>query len=408
MARKIFVQSGGGGGGSVEGLITQLPLISTASWSGSYTLAQSYSGGCQLNANQFGYVEFGASNASNIIALQARPIQVSESGSITIGAESTATNSSGTSISTTLFASEPAPGRYAIIGRQYWSGSTYYINSYGATFASNNTVSTGVSQGNDYNTGASYAHPNSGNLIGAGNGSALFVPGYNSNSYGTWNRYDYNGSSNYSYSTGSTVNTYSSTHYGFPALQHWSDTQSRCGILSDHRNAASGFYMSEVTDATSNPTALGYSNNLLGSTDYSSVTGYRLSNGKAVYVNSPGNYLVTNGAGTVLRSAAALARPNLSTNYPYVNLATTALGGDYFGQVASGGNWVIFKVATDASNYATIEPVGTLLGSAGLSPNPTTSYTTWRLGGAQKQNLVVMSPGVVSVYDATALTSLMV
>jgi hypothetical protein len=408
MSRKIFVQSGGGGGGgSIAGIITSLPLISSASWAGTYSLALDSSGGCQLSANQFGYVEFGYNTGSNIIALQARPIQVSNSGVITLGSNSTVTNSSGSSISTTQFVSEPAPGRFAVIGRHYWSGTTYSIMSWGATFASNNTVTTGRNQGSDYSTGVSYAHPNSGNLVGVGNGSNLYLPGYTTNSYGTWNRYSYNGSSHYDYAAGTTVNSYSSTYYGFPALQHWSDTQERCGILSDHRDSSSGFYMIEAF-SSSTPTNLGYSNTLLGDSNYSTVTGYRLVGGKAVYVNGNGRYLVTGGNGTVLAQAKALSRPTFASSSTYLGNQTTALGNDFFAQPTSSGNWVIFKVAVDGSNNATLTPKATLLSSSGLTPSASVSYQCWRLGGDQKQFLVLMGPGMVNVYDATALTALMV
>lgn len=409
MARKIFVQSGGGGGGGGTGkLVTELPLVSSASFAvSSYLFTQRQNGGIsQLNANQLMWACLGADTSN--IGFQAQPFQVSNSGVITLGTAQTVINSSGTSISTTISASEPAPGRYFVVGRMYWAGA-YSVMPWGAQVASNNTVSVSRYSASDYSTTAPYAHPNAGTPVSTGvAGTYVWVPGYTTNGYGAANRYDFDGGSNYTYATGSVLNSYSSTHYGFQALQHWSDTQARCGVMCDHRDSTSGFYFREYYGEGS-ARNLGYTSSVFGGNDYSTIVGQRLSGGKAVYWNGSGRYIVTDGAGTTLLQGGNVIPPSVATSTGYHGGATIALGNDFFAAPSSSGGWLIYKPTLDGSNNLSFSPKANLFYGAGLgAPVAIAGNTGLRLAGDQQQYLVHAGPGFVSVYDAAALKELMV
>lgn len=408
MSRKVFVTGGGGGGGSADlgSLVVDLPLVSaTALGTGGNNLnVRGESGITQLNANQFGWVAYGADNPSNVIRLVAVPFQVDNNGAITPGSAVTTTNSSGVSISNTVWYSECAPGRFLIHSACHWAGS-YNMMAWTASVASNNTAVVGRDSGGAIS--GTYFWPGQYNCVPTGNGSFVFSPSYNNSSYSGYMRYDWNGSTQYNYGTSSALNSYSSTVYGYPAIQNWQSNQARCGLIIDHRSSSSGFYVSEAHTSNSF-TGYGYMGSVFGNEDYSTILGHRLASGKAVYFNQSRAALVTDGAGGTLKTNTTTPIP-ANLQYGRAGATAIALGNDYFAAPQlSGASWLIYKVTVDGANNPSTETVASLFTAPGLVGSPASNATGWRFGGDENQFLVQAAYGQVNVYDATALKALMV
>jgi len=114
----------------------------------------------QTSKEQFGLYGMFVSNNQNSIRALGVPFQVNQStGAITVGAPNSQSNSSGTSISTTI-AGDAGIGVGAIMGRQYYAGS-YVIQYWALRFDTDNTVNIARGHGTDYATN-SFAHPQAG------------------------------------------------------------------------------------------------------------------------------------------------------------------------------------------------------------------------------------------------------
>lgn len=394
MARKVLTAITGGGNGGAGGISFTLPLISSTPLTADpWADGTRFRRVSQLNANQFLLGYGGRFDAGGYCGWTAQPFQVSESGVITLGTVSSTNNGSGTSWSTTTY-TEPAPGRLALVGRIHNNG-TYAVQSWGATVTSSNTVAVGREVGSDVWT---RLHPRGTTCLGAG--SKLYSMNSDASGYGGYTTYVYNGTSHYTYSTESTLNAYSSTGNTYPALQHWSDTQDRCGVGYDHRSSTSGFYFREYY--ANSEANLGYDTSILPS-GYSTVVGFRLS-GKALYMSSEGTYFVTNGAGGLLASNKLAPKYPISSNGNNLFATTVPLGSGYFAG-ESNDYWPIFKVELDASNVPRFTGVASVW-AIGVN-GPLLNSRAWRLAGSQNQYLVSASPNEIEVYDASGLSALM-
>lgn len=400
--------SSGGGGAFAEEIITNLTQIDSKSFTKFPISQYEGSGIAQLSDTQLMYGSFGYSSSN--VRCYGQAFQVDSSGNIVMGSQTYAQNSSGTSVSTTVFG-EPHPGDLAWMSRCYWSNS-YVIMSFGVTVNSNNTVSAGRYVGNDYNS-SGYAHPQSGNVFGTKSGSTKYAwyGGYGfGSSYSGYVRWSYNGSSHYNHSSGSNTSSVSSTTASHPALQHHSNTAAPVGMMfhRDGNTSPNLYYGREYYG--SSYSNLGWSNSLTGSDLYNNFTGFRLDDGKAVYIYSNGNNaFVTNGSGSTLKSQASISGWGaLNANESYVNRSTIALGNDYFA-IPSDDLWNIVKITLDGSYNINVNTVASVfVGVISSLPSHNNNHIGWRLAGPNQEYLVVSQNGSIITYDATPLTSLMV
>lgn len=398
MARKVQV-TGGGGSGSGK-FSVDLELLSSTPIS-LFTADDPRAGMlAQLNANQFLFALGGVNNPSNQLGLSFLPFQVSDSGVVTLGTAVDALNNSGTGYSSTVYG-EPAPGRIAAIGWHHQSGA-YAVSSYGGVVSSSNTVTAGRTlYALDNNT---YYRPRGTRLVGVG--STAYHTGYDANSYGAYNTWAFNGTSHYTYSASAVLNSYSSTSYSGVTMQHWSDSQARCGIMSDHRSAAGGHYWREYHGGGSSN--LGYGSSIFGVDVAAHVAGYRFPS-KACYVSTEGNYCVTDGAGTLLKTQGYCPQPSIRADSNLFMMTAIPLGDGYYAgrDIGLSTSWCIYKPSLDASNNLSFNYAASVLTGIGL-PGVSTNYLAWRLAGASRNYLVIASPNNIRVYDSTPLTSLMV
>lgn len=396
-----------GGGGFSEQMVTNLTQIDIKTFDKFPINQYQGSGIAQLSDTQLAYGSFGYTSSN--IRVYGQPFQVDSNGNIVLGSQSYSQNSSGASTSTTVFG-EPHPGSLAWMSRCHWSNS-YVIMSFGMTVNSNNTVSTGRYVGNDYNS-SGYAHPQSGNVFGTSSGSSKYAwyggYGFGSSRSG-YVRWQYNGSSHYNHSTGSQTSSVSSTTASHPALQHHSNTLDPVGMMFHRDGNGNQMYYGREYYGTSYSN-LGWATSLVGSDLYSSFCGFRLDDGKAVYIYYNGNNaFVTNGSGSVLKSnASVIGWGSLVPYESYINRSTIALGNDYFA-IPSNDLWNIVKISLDGSYNINIDVVASVfVGVIPSLPSHQNSHTGWRLAGPNQEYLVTAVNGTITTYDATPLTSLMV
>lgn len=413
MARKIFVQASSGGTGG--GLTLDLPLLGTYSLadvensSGYSPLTSILSGITQLNANQFGYAEHGFGSPWNIGVLQSLPFQVSESGVVTTGTKGSTTRSSTTSRST-AYLTEVFPGRLLAFSTDYIS-STWQSSSYGVTFSSSNTCSHSASGSNISDT---YRWPNGYGPFGIGDGSYAIAPGYNnSGSYGGFTVLNYTGSSGYNYSSGTTLNSYSSTTGSTPAHTHWSDLTNRQGMVIDHRTSASGYYATVhyLSGGSATYTNVGYLSTVFGDPNaYNNIIGFKHSSGKCFYLNTSTNLGVQiSSTGNVNATAIPFVLTfNQDSISQKITKAIFALGNDYFAAPdASGGNLLVFKLNNSGTSWSgTVKAVLSSFGGGLVRPMAT--YSGFRTAGTQNQFLIAHNGRALIVYDFSSITPLLV
>ena len=400
--------SSGGDSGFAEGIVTNLTQIDSKTFT-KFPISQSEGSGiAQLNDTQLAYGSFGYTSSN--VRSYGQAFQVDSNGNIVLGSQDYAQNSSGSSVSTTVFG-EPHPGHLTWFSRCHWSNS-YTIMSFGVIVNSNNTVSSGRYVGSDYNS-SGYAHPQSGNVIGTKSGSTKYAwyggYGFGSSRSG-YVRWQFDGSNTYNHSTGSQTSSYSSTTASHPALQHHSSTLDPVGVMF-HRDGQGNpdYYYGREYYGTSYSN-LGWSRSVTGSDLYNNFIGYRLNDGKAVYIYYNGNHaFVTSGSGSLLKSNASVSGwGGLMGNESYANKSTIPLGNDYFA-IPSEQLWNIVKISLDGSYNININTVASLfVGVIPSLPDHTNSHTGWRLAGPNQEYLVTALNGSIKTYDATPLTSLMV
>ena len=399
---------GSGSGGFAEQMVINLTEIDTKTFDKFPINQYQGSGIAQLNDTQLAYGSFGYSTSN--IRVYGQPFQVDSSGNIVLGSQSYAQNSSGTAISTTVYG-EPHPGHLTWMSRCHWSNS-YVIMSFGMILNSNNTVSTGRYVGSDYNS-SGYAHPQSGNVFGTSSGSSKYAwyggYGFGSSRSG-YVRWQFDGSSRYNHSTGSQTSSVSSTTASHPALQHHSNTLDPVGLMfhRDGNNSPNMYYGREYYG--SSYSNLGWANSIVGADLYSSFTGFRLDDGKAVYIYYNGNNaVVTTGAGSVLKyNAPVIGWGSLTPYESYINRSVVPLGNDYFA-IPSNDLWNVVKISLDGSYNINIDVVASVfVGVIPSLPDHRNSHVGWRLAGPNQEYLVTAVNGTIKTYDATPITSLMV
>lgn len=386
-----------------------LPLVSQASLNSFPTLSpvsiNSYSAS-QSSANQFLVSTFYAS-ASNVNVV-GTPFTVSDSGVITAGTAAVASNTSGTNASTTIN-SDSYPGETAFVSRSFFNGSYRIVYANSRITGSNTASSYFVDSGSDYTS--NYPYPSQPVAISTSQASAatrfLIYPGYDPSSYISYSALSETTTS-YSRSSSGSLSTYSSTCGGAQALQHFSDTSSRNGVIFDHRSATSGFYLSECHSG-STVTGLGYVSNIFNPADfnnYSYYTGFKLSSGKSVYVSKTGNSFTTNSTGSILGSSKSLSLFGNVYSY-YQPFTQIALGNNVFALLNTTSSQItIFKIIENATTYVhDINVISRIqVDTTIIPPLADGSSTFYRFGGTNNKFLIVFNPFFVKVYDASSLT----
>lgn len=393
--------SSGGGG-----VISTLPVISNTSinafGSGGTVSYIQNSAMAQKDANQFSIAYSGYDNPSNVIRYWSQPFKTDANGNVTAGTAVQTTNSSGTSMSTGIMG-EAYPGRLSCVGRHYWAGS-YYIIHWWSHISGDNSISTSRDLPGDFS--ASIMHPQTGHPFATGDGSNTWHIGYSNSSYGGFTRYSSSNTS-LSYSTGGTLNSYSSTSGCTNAKAAWSQTSGRCGIGYDHRNSSSGFYFTEYYSSTYS--SLGYSSDLFGTDNaYNYTIGWQSADStKAVYANTQtGMAITTNCNGSVIQSSYAF-NIFFDSNQNAMNWAghngNIPIKPGLFATADRNGNLIIWKLLFDG-NKGYGEQKATI---SGIIPDSrlsrTSTYSHVRFGGNNYEFIVVSNAKGVIVYDASSL-----
>ena len=402
--------TGGGGGG---GDITELPLISNTSLNVIYTGTLSFmqmGAISQKNESNFIVAYSGYDTPSNVIRLWSQEFTVDSNGTVTTQSPVSTTNSSGTSMSTTIIG-ETFPGRISCIGRHYYSGSSYYVLHWWAHIPSDrtrlglgSTTNIGVVVYSDY--ASNMMHPQTGNPFATGSGGLTWHIGYSNSSYGGYTNWSSSDSS-MSFNSGTTLNSYSSTSGCTDAKSHWSQITNRCGIGYDHRDGSSGYYITEYYDSTYS--GLGYEQSLFGTNGYGNrLCGWKSADDtKAVYYSPYTGYAITtNGRGTIIENPYTFNIFFDSNNLMYGSGSGNSnfcIKPGIFATSDENGAYVIWKLVFDG-NKARGEIKGRL---SGFVPSAkiygSGSIAKVRFAGANYEFLVVASQNGVIVYDASSL-----
>lgn len=375
--------------------------------------AYNYGRSSQLNANQFITSAVFNNQTNNLIYIRAVPFQISNTGVVTVGSASQSTNLSGYQLSTTTVG-DVYPGETTYASYMYYNGS-YRAVALNSTVTAGNVANTYVSDLGVIGSTAGYPSSYIPFATSAQTAGTRFVAyaGYNSSSYASYNFMSTAGAG-YSFNSQTAPSTYSSTAYGTPAIQLYSNTASRSGLIFTHDSATLGFGVRELYGGNSASSLLGYDQSLFKQLHAGgSTVGFRLPSGNSLYFNSSnGASITTNSAGTVLGSNTFLPINIWGQIGSYGDSYRTirAISSNVFYAPSVDRSCInIFKINEDVSTYNhTVSYLDSFYINRGNMSFPDSTPPQYDdcyfFAGSSNQYLAVVQAGYLNLFDASGLT----
>lgn len=417
MGRRLVNATGGGGGGTGSGTsayVSELALVGTQATNhdSAYTSLNKFEVS-QVDDNNFIVASQGINTSTNKVLYLAQNIQVDNTGSITASSLSAAENLSGSRSSTTLMG-EIAPGVIGSYGYQDWNGSYSMNIAYmkWTAGAPAMTYANAGSHSNDYRQPQGTQPIGLGTFTYASGTEYMAIPGYGTSpsSYAGVSIMSGTSAASY-YQPGS----YSSTNGNTPALRHFSDTGTRCGLATDHRHVTYQWGWTESYGTSISN--LGYTAYNFGYDDYSNLYGLcwldPAGSGaeRAIYYQGYSTAsCVTNRNATVVAKSGPQIHPAM---IPPRKTTTLGQGSTFRNIFAVGLNTYCINGVIGRLDYDVSDETGkwTILGRISRTEHPGLTSrgevdARYRIAGSDHQYLVKFTTQKVEVFDLASKLNL--